>query len=170
MSETGARVAKELEQAIKAEFDGHNFYLMAARSTQDPKGREIFEQLATEELGHLRFLDAQKRSYQSTGRADPKAVLGTPMDLSGESPIFSPQLKERIQDAHFEMSALSIGIQLEHNSEKHYREQSEKATDPEIKSFFARLAEWEAGHYHALLRQQEELKEDFWSEGGFAPW
>lgn len=34
---------------------------------------------------------------------------------------------------------------------------------------YTELAEWESGHYEALTRQQEELKEDYWSAGGFSP-
>ena len=35
--------------------------------------------------------------------------------------------------------------------------------------FFTELAEWEAGHYEALLTQQESLKEDYWSASRFSP-
>jgi rubrerythrin len=67
------------------------------------------------------------------------------------------------------MSALSIGIQLELSSEQFYRQEAEAAEDPAVVKFFTELAEWESGHYHALLKQQESLKEEYWSKGGFAP-
>jgi rubrerythrin len=67
------------------------------------------------------------------------------------------------------MTSLSIGIQLEADSMKFYRSESEATDDPEAKQFFSELAEWESGHYNALLRQYEELKEDYWSSGGFSP-
>jgi rubrerythrin len=67
------------------------------------------------------------------------------------------------------MSALSIGIQLELASMNYYREQAEKASNPDVSGFYTELADWETGHYNALLRQQEMLKEDFWAKGGFAP-
>ncbi len=169
MNEAAARIAEGLAKAIQTEFDGHNFYLMAAKSTEDEQGRQVFEQLAQEEMAHLRFLELQKRSYERTGKADPEAKLGAPMDLSGENPIFSPRIKDRLGEAHFEMSALSIGIQLEINSETYYREQAENSQDPVVKAFYTDLADWESGHYHALLRQQEALKEDFWAASGFAP-
>ena len=92
-----------------------------------------------------------------------------PSTLSDMSPIFSDQIKSRIQDAHIEMSALSIGIQLELDAMKFYKSQAEAADDPDITNFYNELAEWESGHYHALLKQQEELKEDYWSSGGFSP-
>lgn len=169
MREEAARIAEGLERAIRAEFDGHNFYLMAARTTRDEKGRAVFEQLAEEELAHLRFLRAQQESFERTGGPDLEARLDDPLDLGSESPIFSPAIKGRIKEAHFEMSALSIGVQLELSSERYYREQAAATEHRVVKAFFNRLADWEAGHYQALLRQQEELKEDFWSSGGFAP-
>ena len=67
------------------------------------------------------------------------------------------------------MTSLSIGIQLEQNSMTYYRTQAEKVDDPIMRNFYSKLAEWETGHYRALLKQQEELKEDFWSAGGFSP-
>ena len=50
-----------------------------------------------------------------------------------------------------------------------YRQEAEAASDPIIKGFYTELAEWESGHYHALLRQQEALKDGYWSAGGFSP-
>ena len=50
------------------------------------------------------------------------------------------------------------------------------AGDPAINSWIERpqnigvlLSHFHPGHYHALLAQQESLKEDYWSQGGFAP-
>ena len=96
-------------------------------------------------------------------------MLGTPTALSGKNPIFSDRIKERIADAHYEMSALSIGIQLELDSEKYYSTQAEKVSDPEVSKFYTALAEWESNHYHTLLAQQESLKEGYWAAGGFQP-
>lgn len=163
------RIIAGLEQAMRTETDGHHFYLMAARATSDDKGQEIFELLAKEELDHLRFLGHQKKSLVESGVVDTQAQLGPQADLSGPNPIFSERLRDRAGEAHFEMSALSIGIQLEINSEKYYRSQAEQAPDADVKAFFDRLAHWEAGHYQALLRQQEGLKEDYWAAGGFSP-
>ena len=67
------------------------------------------------------------------------------------------------------MTALAVGMQLELTAEKFYAKCAAESDDPLAKKFFQELAEWEAGHYAALARQQEELKEDYWSGGGFAP-
>ncbi|MBU8933926.1 MAG: ferritin family protein [candidate division Zixibacteria bacterium] len=166
---TRETMAEGLLKAIKAERYGHNFYLMAANSTEDPKGKEIFQTLAREELDHMHFLRKQYDAILKTGQPDNSIRLGPQSDLTGMSPIFSESLKGRIKEASFEMTSLAIGIQLEHDAMQFYRAEAEAASDLEVKSFFSKLSDWEAGHYRALLRQQEELKEDYWLAGGFAP-
>ncbi len=162
-------LADALVKAIKAERDGHSFYSMAANASQDPKGRDVFLRLAAEELEHASFLARQHESVLKTGGPDASIKLGAPVDLAGMSPIFSEGIKSRIKDAHFEMSALSIGIQLELDAMNFYKSHAGATKAPAAKAFFTELADWESGHYQALLRQQEELKEDYWSDSGFAP-
>ena len=170
MDESNTRVAEALREAMKAEIHGYGFYMMAARSTEDAKGREVFEQLAEEEREHHRFLRAHYESIISTGKPSSEASLKLQaMELTGESPIFSKALKDRIGDAHAEMSALSVGVQLEKSAQKFYREQADATDDPTLRALFEELAKWESRHYHALLVQQEALKEDYWSSSGFAP-
>jgi rubrerythrin len=163
------KLAEGLKQAILGELDGHNFYLMAAEKTTDPKGQEVFGRLAAEEMDHYNFLRAHYQSIVETGAPAPAAKLGAPLELSGKSPIFSPALRGRVREAHYEMTALSVGIQLEQNAMNFYRAQAEAAGDKAIKHFYRELADWETGHYRALLRQQEELKDDYWSGGNFSP-
>lgn len=158
-----------LLKAIQAEQDGYHFYLMAARTTEDPRGREVFEKLAQEELDHNRFLRHQHEFILHHGHADPAFMLQHRVDLSGESPIFSSVLKARIKEAHFEMSALSIGLQLELASSSFYKEEAGRISDPTVRAFFLELASWEIGHYQALLRQQDALRDDYFSDSGFSP-
>jgi rubrerythrin len=85
------------------------------------------------------------------------------------SPIFSKALRDRIKGAHFEMSALTIAVQLELNGIKHYSEQAKKATLPAARKFYEDLVGWENSHYESLLKQQQMLQEDYWRENGFDP-
>lgn len=162
-------ITEGLMKAIKAEREGHSFYMMAANSSSDAKGKKIFETLAAEELDHMRFLNGQYEAISRTGKPDPNLKLGPKLDLSGAFPIFSDGIKSRIRSAHIEMSALAIGVQLELDAMTFYKSESQAASDPEIRKFYNTLAEWESGHYHALLRQEESLKQDYWSEAGFSP-
>ena len=54
-----ARVVAGLQRAMQAEVEGYYFYKMAAQSTSDPQGREVFEELADEGQQHFEFLRDQ---------------------------------------------------------------------------------------------------------------
>jgi len=169
MDDAIQKITEGLKKAIQFEGDGHNFYRMAAGNTQDEKGREVFEMLAREEAEHARFLRTQYDSFMKSGTADKSVKLPAHGALGGDHPIFSLDLKKRIGNAHMEMTALAIGIQLELNSIKFYQEQAVQSGDPEVSGFFTELAEWEQEHYEALSRQQESLRGDYWAAGGFSP-
>jgi rubrerythrin len=169
MDDTGVTELEQvLTEAMQAETDGYHFYQMAARSTEDRQGKEVFEQLAEEERAHLTFLHRQRDALRATGRID--GALRLTLPPRPERSIFTPAITNRLQEAHFEMSALSLGIQLELQSEQTYRREADRTDDEAAREFLLVLAHWEAGHYELLLRQQEELKEDYWSQGGFSPW
>lgn len=163
------RLARAFETAIRAESDGHHFYRMAAQSSADPKGREVLSRLADEELDHQRYLQHQRKALLESGALDPGVALGPRLELTGPSPIFSTEIQDRLSGAHFEMTALSVGIQLELNAERFYAGQARAAEEPVVRELFERLAAWESGHYSALLRQHETLKQSYWDQAGFAP-
>jgi rubrerythrin len=154
---------------MQAETDGHLFYKMAAQNTEDPQGKEVFESLANDELEHLHFLKAQHKSITESGEPDKDLKVGKPSGDLKEVQVFSDEFKSRVAQAHNEMSSLSIGIHLELAQMDFYKTQAKEATDPTIKTFLSELAEWESAHYRRLIRQQEELKEDYWLKGGFYP-
>jgi len=169
MDATTQRMADGLRKAMQAEHEGHHFYRMAASATQDPKGQKVFEQLAAEEMEHFQFLQTQLGSVTKTGRIDPQARLGEPANLSEPHPIFSPEIRTRIGQAHYEMTALSIAIQLELSAVNFYAAEAREAPVAEVKAFYEKLSSWERGHLTALQRQADELKEEYWSEGHFWP-
>ncbi|MBN1426359.1 ferritin family protein [Candidatus Fermentibacteria bacterium] len=169
MNDSLKLVTEGLLKAMKAEHDGHYFYLSAAKNTEDPQGKSVFEMLADEEREHMEFLRAQYASYMETGHADTTVSLRMKKQLTGESPIFSSAIKKNIKQAHYEMSALSIGIMLEQNSVSFYEAQARAVDDAEARDLYTQLADWERGHLHALIQQENALKVDYWREAGFEP-
>lgn len=169
MNDKKMTLKEGLRQAIEAEIDGYHFYMMAAGKCEDPKGCQIFEQMAQEELEHVRFLRAQYASVEKNGTPNRAEKLAGQAKLDAMSPIFSDKIKGRLKDAHFEMSALSIAIQMELSAVNFYRDRAGESEDETVKQFFNELSKWESGHYNALLNQQTALKEDYWSDGGFSP-
>ncbi len=169
MDETTKRVAEGLKKAMQAEHEGRHFYLMASESTKDPKGQQTFKELAEEELDHFNYLKRHYESVVKTGQIDSTARLGEQKVLTGMHPIFSDDIQKRVKDAHYEMTALSIGVQLEMSAIQFYRAEAEAATDPGVKELHQELAKWEQGHLSALEQEIEALKEDYWHDAGFAP-
>ncbi len=169
MDDVAKRLTAGLKKAIQAEVEGYHFYMMAASNTPDPKGRSVFTQLAEDEKLHANFLQSQYDAVQATGDVDKMIQLGSAPTFSGHNPIFSDKIRDRLGEAHYEMTALSVGIQLELGAQQFYRHEAEAAADPTVKAFYEELAKWEAGHYHALLAQQEDLQEDYWGKGRFSP-
>jgi rubrerythrin len=155
--------------AMRAEHEGEHFYHMAASAVSDPKGKEVLSQLADEEREHWEFLKAQYESLTDTGKPDMNRPLAQSLRRTDASPIFSEDIRTRLSTAHYEMTVLAIGVQLELTSMEHYRAMAKQASDPEVAKFFSALADWERGHYRALLAQQDALQRDYWDEAGFAP-
>jgi len=169
MNETETSIIEALQQAIQTEMDGYHFFKMAAQSTGDERGREVFELLAEEELDHRRYLEQQVAHYKESGTFDSTIELKRRVDLSPDNPIFSDKLRQNAAKAHYEMSALSIGMELELRAQRFYESLAESSDDPAVSQFFKRLADWEGTHYEALAREQESLRHDYWDSAGFAP-
>jgi rubrerythrin len=169
MDNESKRMIDGIRTAIQMEADGHNFYELAANGTRDAMGKQVFSTLAGEELTHMNFLKDQYLALTETGKVSATVKLGPRADLSGANPIFSPDAAKKIGFGQIEMSALSIGIMLELSSIDFYKKHAAEDPDPAVKDFYNVLADWEQGHYEALLRQQNDLKEEYWSKGGFAP-
>jgi rubrerythrin len=160
--------ADALRQAMHLETEGEHFYRMAASSSEDPGGRRTFSELADEERKHYDFLKLQLGAVVKTGAVDERAQLGITR-FSSEHPVFSQEIRLRLKQAHFEVTALSIGIQLERNSIDFYQERARETGDARVREFFADLALWEQGHLAMLRREADRLRDDYWQSAHFAP-
>jgi rubrerythrin len=160
-----------VKKAIRVENDGYQFYRVAEEKTKDPKGKEVFASLANDETNHMQILKSLYQSIKEKGEykfdevKDMKHILET----TSESPIFSKEFKQRIGQAEFEMTALSVGILLEKDSIEFYKKAAQQSEDEEVKMLFSYLANWEGEHLRALVQQQKFLQEDYWTEARFYP-
>ena len=169
MDDATAKMAEGLKQAIDAEVDGYHFYMMAANSTSDEKGKEVFDKLAHDEAEHANFLRAQYDSVMKTGKGDASVKLSAATTYEGDHPIFSEDLKARMKAPNYEMSAVSIGAQLELQAIQFYQEQADAAVDEIVRACFLELASWEKGHYDALTKQLDLLRGETWDRDSFSP-
>jgi len=166
MTQTKEQLLAGLKEAIITEQTGVQFYTVAAANTTDAQGREVFGQLAREEAEHQQWL---RRQYGHLVEDEPweawKPVYHA--DLSGS--IFSAGLLARIGEAHWEMTALSVGLAVEEATVVRYRTLAQATDRPDVRQFFEELAKWEESHAEALSRQSNLLKESYWREARFAP-
>src|SRR5512136_3038092 len=120
MPQTRNQLLAGLKEAILTEQSGSQFYTMAADNTKDPQGQEVFRQLARDEAEHKDWLQRQYR-HLLEGTAWEEFQAKPHAELSGPSPVFSARLRSRIGEAHWEMTALSVGLALEDATIVRYR-------------------------------------------------
>jgi rubrerythrin len=166
--DTKAAIIEGLKEAMVAERTGIEFYSAAAERTGDPQGKQVFHQLAEEEKKHLEYLRNWYQRLTDSSAGTP-TVTQSKLDLSDPSPIFSAELKRRIRTAHWEMTALAVGLALEQASIARYRELAGRSENEELRQFFNALVRWEETHAAALQKQFNYLREDYWHQAGFAP-
>jgi len=162
-------ILEGLKTAMEAELTGHQFYKAAAKSTKDPKGKAAFLKMAEEEMGHFNDLRKQYQSVLDTGDYDFVQKLAKGGAKRSSGPIFSKEIKKRIKNSHFEVSALNIGMKLELDAMNYYRDCAKKATRADAKAFYNNLADWEQGHYRAFKNQLDVLKDEYFTANHFVP-
>ena len=169
MEKVTQEMLEGLRTAMEAELTGHAFYMNAAQATPDPQGKETFARMAGEEMGHFEYLRRQYQAILAQGDYDFSEKLAGHTDASEAGPIFSDEIRGRIKESHFEISALTIGMKLELEAMQFYRDQAAKAQSVAARQFYTELAEWEQGHYRAFKAQLDSLKEEYFIANEFVP-
>jgi len=162
-------ILQGLKTAIEAEATGYAFYKNAAKNTNDPKGKETFQHMADEEMDHLNYLKHQYQAVLEKGEYDFSKKLAKRDKQHADNPIFSDEIRNRIKNAHFEVSALTIGMKLELDAMKYYRACAGRAQGEDAKRFFTDLADWEEDHYLAFEHQLNSLKDEYFVANNFIP-
>ncbi|MGQ9678593.1 MAG: ferritin family protein [bacterium] len=165
---TNEQLRAGLKEAMLTEMAGIEFYTTAAEKTIDPQGRRVFALLADEERKHLEYLKRQYGHLMAGSRFESLAETSN-IDPTQASPIFSSELTSRLKTAHWEMSALAVGLALEQASIQRYRELATSTPVQELKDFFSALVRWEETHAAAVQKQINSLRESYWEEARFAP-
>ena len=99
-----SKAIQGLLTALQTELNGIEFYKMAAEKTEDEKGKKTFRMLADDELKHFNAIQQQYKSLIDESKWT-NIDLGQISVFEGESPIFTDDLKNRVQGKHFEVTA-----------------------------------------------------------------
>ena len=144
-----------LRIAIATERSGLEFYTRAARITQDPRGRTVFEKLAEEEKEHLRTLESR---YAQLVKMDPQ-LESRPAFLffKGAANGLFAEGADRLSKGVNDQQALLIGIKCERGSHRFFKKYGERFEDSEGKQIFMEFAEEEKQHLELLIREYKSL-------------
>ncbi len=160
-----------LQQALRNEVDGREFYRMAARSARRDGPRQMFTFLMEEEEKHREAIAAQiarmaegKHPKRIRRSADRKAIR------KFRSPLFTEDFVAKGRNVEGEAAALSIGMTLERRAIEQFGVLRKKVKgDLPAERLFDELIAWEKEHLDILARQYGQLREMYWEEARFWP-
>jgi len=154
-----------IKQAIINEIEGYEFYNMASSNSNSTEVKDAFLELAQEEMQHVVWLkDLFSKIKDNNMMEFQLALIPEPASPA----IFKWENIDR-KDAGIAVSAFGIGIQMEKASIEYYLKAARETEIKEAKELFNILVKWEKVHLDKFSLQYEELREEWWSEQGYAP-
>ncbi len=156
-----------LKRAILLEMNGKEFFAMAAKTATSPVAKELFEHMVKEEEHHLHILQLTFKRHLEEG----KVVLPSAEELEFgfKDPIIDKSFLMELRNSDFDSSAISIALTLEERAFKFYQKEEKAATDPEIKTLFTWLTDWEIDHHQKLMALEEDFRQEVWNDSNFWP-
>jgi Fur family ferric uptake transcriptional regulator len=145
-----------LRIAIATERSGMEFYGRGVKLVKDPRAREVFRKLATEEVHHLKTLEAR---YDALLKQDP-LLESRPTFLffkGAANGLFAAGTDQLRRDGVDDLEAYRIGIRCERGSHRFFKRYGERFEDSEGKQVFLEFAEEEREHLEMLIREYRAL-------------
>ncbi|MBU6391807.1 MAG: ferritin family protein [Planctomycetota bacterium] len=155
--------AEALKIAVNIEEEGLEFYSILMKNTKDPKTKEIFSKLASDEKEHLaRFQKAylELTSPISTTQSCEDYTVDLYLKYLVDTGVFAQkgQARRLAAEVKTDIDALKIGIQAEKDSILYYAEAAKNTRFNAGKQTFEQLAIEEKKHLKLLAEQLKTLK------------
>ncbi|CCK81939.1 ferritin family protein [Desulfobacula toluolica] len=157
-----------LKNAFLIERKGKSLYEKAMDHATDDSVKAFFKDLADDEQEHMNILEKQFKAYMKNGKF---MAGGFENDGGAVTPpdILDDTLKNRINAAGFEATAITAAIGFEDKAVKMYAQRAREATDPEEKKMYKQLSAWEKTHLKKLMALEASLIESVWHDNSFWP-
>ncbi|MDP8228944.1 MAG: ferritin family protein [Candidatus Electryoneaceae bacterium] len=156
-----------IEEAIISALDYErkvrDYYFQAADSTDDPKGKDIFNALAEEEQGHVDYLESRLVRWRKNGRLDVVELASTlpSRQWIEEGQAVMQKVKAK-RDYSNEIRMLKSALKLEEEVSEHYRKLVDALKD-EAQSMFRRFMVIEDAHTAIVQAEIDALEGNgFW--------
>ncbi len=148
---------KILEEAIRFEKEGREFFLKAAEKAKTYMTKVIFQTIAEEELDHIRKV---KKIYESDLVSEGQEILQDVSKQKALQNIFEEareQMGEGVRVNPDEIESIRLAIQLEFKGHEFYSRLAQEASSHFEKKFYQHLAEEELVHFSTLRQMEEAL-------------
>ncbi|UCG39414.1 MAG: ferritin family protein [bacterium] len=157
MSDKREAHVEALQIALDTEKKGYRFYKIAAMSSKDPKGREVFEHLAKDEIEHMGVFATL---YESLTNDEPWMTYEEAAARFGETPreeIIFPEVPEEPQEDFDDLKALEEALEFEKKAVRFYTERAAQAEDGKAEAFYRKLVEIEESHVMIIQAEIDSL-------------
>jgi len=157
MSDIRKAHVEALQVALDTEKKGFRFYKIAARSSKDPKGREVFEHLASDEIEHMGVIATV---FESLTNDEPWMTYEEAVDKYGETPaekIIFPDVPEEAQEGFDDLRALEEAMEIEKKAVQFYTRQAESVEGEKAKAFYRSLIGIEESHVQIIQAELDSL-------------
>ena len=149
---------KAFQEAVRFEKEGREYFLAAANSAKDETTRAIFEQIAEEELLHVKVINRIYQRLQNTGTwvEDAEDLAG----FKGGKNRFQQIAGEgaaKVGASSDDIQALDRAAEIEKKGKAFYEKKAQETEVEFEKKFFASLALEEEGHYLSFMDAKEYL-------------
>ena len=158
MSDVIQAHVEALQIALDTEKKGYRFYMVAAKSSNDPKGREVFEHLAKDEIEHMGVIATM---YESLTNNEPWITYEEAVEEYGKTPaekIIFPDVPDEPQENFNDIQALEEALEFEKKAVTFYTNQAEAAESEQAKAFYQSLIVIEEGHVQIIQAELDSLQ------------
>ena len=159
MSTEQDKSIEALQQAIRMEIDGKEYYLKASEQTSNELGKKLLQSLAAEEDVHRKVFEGifedisnkrgwPRREFHVDGGRALRTVFANALD----------SMERDVKALPEELDAVETAMAMENKTYDYYREQGARAAYDAEKQLYEALAAQEEEHHRVLLDYYEFLK------------
>lgn len=157
-----------LKNAFLMERQGKYLYETARDKAEDKEVKAFFQSLVDDEQEHMTILEKQFKAIMTSGKfaAGQYETDGAAVKAPD---ILNDAVKDKVNAAGFEASAITAAIGFEERAVQLYGLRAQETDDPEEKKLYTWLTAWEKTHLKSLMALQQSLMDRIWEDNNFWP-
>ncbi len=145
-------------EAIVFEQNGREFFLKAAEETKNSLAKEIFKNLADEELKHIKRIKEVFDSLVNSNKIPDSFPKSENIPWKNVFREALNRFKDIVKSDMQEKEAIRLSLDFESKGFKMYDELAKKSTNELERKFFEILRDEEEGHYLIIENLQKYLE------------